>query len=263
MRVGYVQSSPKFGEKHKNYEQISNLIGNTKADLIVLPELFATGYAFISKKEAELSSERKDGETAEFLIKLAKKSGATIIGGFAEQDGDHIFNSSLIVSDKEVLGTYRKIHLYYKEKIWFSPGDKPLEVYNVKGVKIGIMICFDWFFPETIRSLALLGADIVAHPANLVLPYCQRAMITRCLINRVFAVTSNRIGNEVRGEDKFTFTGGSQITSFNGDVISSAPKDTTHIDIVEVDINQARDKNLNKYNNVFKDRRTEFYTLGQ
>ncbi|GAG96559.1 unnamed protein product, partial [marine sediment metagenome] len=119
--------------------------------------------------------------------------------------------------------------------------------------------CFDWFFPETFRSLALLGADIIAHPANLVLPYCQRAMITRCLINRVFAVTSNRIGNEARGEDNFTFTGGSQITSYNGDVLSSAPKDKAHIDFVKIDVEKARDKNLNIFNDVIKDRRTEFY----
>lgn len=260
MKVGYIQTSPLFGDKQENFEQVKNLIQNSKADLIVLPELFATGYTFVSKKEAELTSEKTDDKTAEFLIELAKRTGATIVAGFVEKDGNQIFNSSLIVSDKEVLGTYRKIHLYYKEKIWFSPGNKPLETYDVKDVKIGIMICFDWFFPETIRSLALLGADIIAHPANLVLPFCQNAMITRCLVNRVFAITSNRIGNEARGEDNFTFTGGSQITSFNGDVLSSAPKDTPYMDFVEIDHIQARDKNLNKYNNVFEDRRTEFYS---
>ncbi|MFX0076437.1 MAG: nitrilase-related carbon-nitrogen hydrolase [Candidatus Hermodarchaeota archaeon] len=261
MKVGYVQISPIFGEKHKNFEQVEKLTSNLEADLIVLPELFATGYAFISKKEAYSLSEKRDGETGEFLISLAQKTNAIIVAGFAEKDGNQIFNSSLIVSDKEVLGTYRKIHLYYKEKLWFSPGNKPLEIYDINNIKIGIMICFDWFFPETIRSLALLGADIIAHPANLVLPYCQRAMITRCLVNRVFAVTSNRIGKEVRGEDNFQFTGGSQITSFNGDVLSSAPKDKNHIDFVEIDVNKARDKNLNKYNNVIEDRRTELYSL--
>ncbi len=261
MKIGYVQTSPLFGDKQKNFEHVKSLINNIKADLIVLPELFATGYTFVSKKEAELASEKSDGKTAEFLIELAKKTSAIIVAGFAEKEGNQIFNSSLIVSEKEVLGTYRKIHLYYKEKLWFSPGNKPLEVYKVKDARIGVMICFDWFFPEITRSLTLLGANIIAHPANLVLPYCQKAMMTRCLINRVFAVTSNRIGNEARGEDDFTFTGGSQITSFNGDVLSSAPKDKTHIDFVEIDVNLARDKNLNKYNNVIEDRRTEFYSL--
>ena len=259
MKIGYVQTSPIFGEITQNFEQVKNLLSNTKVDLIVLPELFATGYTFISKEEAESMAEKTEGETAKFLMRLAEKTGAVVIGGFIEKDGNQIFNSSLIVSDSEVLGTYRKLHLYYKEKLWFSPGNKPLKIYEVKNTKVGIMICFDWFFPETIRSLALLGADIIAHPANLVLPYCQRAMITRCLINRVFAVTSNRIGNEARGEDSFTFTGGSQITSYNGDVLSSAPKAKAHIDFVEIHVKKAREKNLNKFNNVIKDRRTEFY----
>jgi predicted amidohydrolase len=86
-------------------------------------------------------------------------------------------------------------------------------------------------------------------------------MITHCLINRVFAITSNRIGNEAREDDDFKFTGGSQITSFNGDVLSSAPKDKTHTDFVQIDVKKARNKNLNKYNNVIEDRRPEFYSL--
>ena len=261
MKVGYVQTSPIFGEITQNFEQVEKLVGTAKGDLIVLPELFATGYTFISKEEAESMAETTGGKTAKFLMGLAKKTGAVVVGGFIEKDGNQIFNSSMIVSGSEVLGTYRKLHLYYKEKLWFSPGNKSLEIYEVKKAKVGVMICFDWFFPETIRSLALLGADIIAHPANLVLPYCQRAMITRCLVNRVFAVTSNRIGNEVRGEDKFTFTGGSQITSYNGDVLSSAPKEKPHIDFVKINVKQARDKNLNMYNNVIKDRRTELYSL--
>ncbi len=259
MKIGYVQTSPIFGEINQNFKQIENLLGNTEADLIVLPELFATGYTFISKEEAESLAENTEGETAKFLIGLAEKTGAVLVGGFIEKDGDHIFNSSMIVSAAEVLGTYRKLHLYYKEKLWFSPGNKPLKIYEVKDTKVGIMICFDWFFPETFRSLALLGAEIIAHPANLVLPYCQKAMKTRCLINRVFAVTSNRIGNEIRGEDNFTFTGGSQITSYNGEVLSSGPKNNPHIDFVEVDVKQATDKHLNDFNNLFEDRRVEFY----
>jgi len=261
MKIGYVQTSPIFGEKTQNFQQVEKLLRKTKADLIVLPELFATGYTFISKEEAESMAENVEGETAKFLMRLTEKTGAVVIGGFVEKEGNQIFNSSMIASGSEVLGTYRKLHLYYKEKLWFSPGNKPLKLFEVKKTKVGIMICFDWFFPETIRSLALLGADIIAHPANLVLPYCQNAMITRCLVNRVFAVTSNRIGNEARGEDSFKFTGGSQITSYNGEVLSSAPKDTTHIDFVKIDFKQARDKNLNKYNNIIKDRRTELYFL--
>ncbi|NVM46542.1 MAG: acyltransferase [Candidatus Lokiarchaeota archaeon] len=261
MKIGYIQSSPTFGKKAQNFKQIENLLGKSKADLIVLPELFATGYTFISKKEAESLAETTKGETAEFLMRIAEITGAVIVGGFVEEDSNQIYNSSLIVSSSEVLGTYRKLHLYFKEKLWFSPGNKHLKTYQVKEAKVGIMICFDWIFPETARLLAVLGADIIAHPANLVMPFCQKAMIIRCLENSIYAITANRIGEEKRGDSHFHFTGRSQITSCNGDVLSSAPKDKFYIDLVEIDVNQARDKNLNKYNNVLKDRRTEFYSL--
>lgn len=261
MKIGYVQTSPIFGDKEKNYKQVRALLDNVKADLIVLPELFAIGYTFISKKEAESMAEHPVGKTSEFLIELANKTNAIIVGGFIEKDNSQIYNSSLIVSSKEVLGTYRKLHLYYKEKLWFSPGNKPLKVYKVDKVKIGVMICFDWFFPETTRTLALLGADIIAHPANLVLPYCQNAMTTHCLVNHVFAVTANRIGDEARGTDSFTFTGGSQITSHKGKIVSSAPTDRVFADFTEIDINQARDKSINSYNDILKDRRPDFYYM--
>ncbi|MFX1420535.1 MAG: nitrilase-related carbon-nitrogen hydrolase [Promethearchaeota archaeon] len=259
MKVGYVQTSPTFGDKQHNFEEIEKLIANNKADLIVLPELFATGYTFTSKEEAILFAEDHDGDTAQFLLKIAQTTGSVIIGGFIEREGDNIYNAAMIVSNNEVIGTYRKIHLYFKEKSWFSPGDKPLRTYKVNGINIGIMICFDWIFPETTRTLALLGADIIAHPSNLVLPYCQNAMVTRCLENRVFAITSNRIGEEHRGSDHFKFTGKSQITSYNGEILSSAPSNKVYVDFVDIDILKAKDKKLNDFNDIFGDRRPKFY----
>jgi predicted amidohydrolase len=259
MRVGYIQTSPIFGDKESNFKDVENLIDGGKADLIVLPELFATGYTFISKKEAISLAETQNGETAQFLVSLAQLTGSVVIGGFIEKEGEEIYNTAIIASKEGIIGTYRKIHLYFKEKLWFSPGNKPLKIYEINGIKIGVMICFDWIFPETARSLALLGADIIAHPANLVLPYCQDAMVTRCLENRVFAITSNRIGEENRGSDNFKFTGKSQITSYNGEVLSSAPSDKPYVDFVNIDIKNARDKSLNGYNDILGDRRAKFY----
>lgn len=261
MIIGYVQNSPIFGDKESNFNEIRALIDNakTKADLLVLPELFATGYAFVSKEEAEAMAEAQNGPTADFLKDLSLITGATLVGGFIEKEDDKIYNSCLIVSDGKVLDTYRKIHLFNKEKIWFSPGNKPLQVYDIKGVKIGVMICFDWLFPETSRTLALSGAQIIAHPANLVMPYCQNSMITRCLENRVFAVTANRIGTEKRGDDDFLFTGASQITSINGDILASAPKNEVHISLVEINEKQAINKMINGYNDLFGDRQSGYY----
>jgi len=259
MKVGYIQTSPIFGEKGQNFKEIEKLITNLRADLIVLPELFATGYTFVSKEEALSLAENNDGETAQFLIKVAQLTESVIVGGFIEKDGEKVYNSAMIVSEKGVIGKYRKLHLYFKEKLWFTPGDKPLKIYEINGVNIGVMICFDWFFPETARTLTLLGADIIAHPANLVLPYCQKVMVSRCLENRVYAVTANRIGQEIRGEDSFKFTGGSQITSYDSKILSSAPPDKIYMDFVEIDIKEARNKKLNKFNDIITDRRKEFY----
>ncbi|MFX1280188.1 MAG: nitrilase-related carbon-nitrogen hydrolase [Promethearchaeota archaeon] len=260
MKVGYIQTNPIFGEKEKNLREVEKLSANLKADIIVLPELFATGYAFKSKEEVYSLAESISDTTSQFLIELAQDKENIIIGGFAEKEGKKLFNSALIVSENGVVGTYRKLHLYYKEKLWFNPGDKPLKVYNVNGFNIGIMICFDWIFPETARTLTLLGAEIIAHPANLVLPYCQKAMVTRCLENRVYAITANRIGQENRGNDKFKFTGGSQITSFDGAILSSAPLDQIFVGTAEIDVSLARNKKLNEYNDLLGDRRNKFYS---
>jgi len=259
MKIGYVQIHPLFSEKDANFEQVNGLLQGVKADLLVLPELFATGYAFISKREVQSLAEALDGPTFQFLKEQSQKTGAVLIGGFAEKNGNKIYNSALCVYKNKIIGVYRKIHLYYREKKWFLPGDNAPRVLKVKGVNIGMMICFDWFFPETIRTLALQGAEIIAHPSNLVLPYCQKAMQTHCLVNRVYAITSNRIGREKRGDDDFTFTGRSQITSCNGEILSSSQDNKTDIAVVEIDNEKARDKQLNLFNNIFEDRRPEFY----
>ncbi len=261
MKVGYVQTSPLFGEKEKNFSQVRKLIGNAKADLIVLPELFATGYAFTSAEEVKNLAETRQAETANFLKGISAETGAVIVAGFIEKGDGKSYNSSIMVYENKVIDTYRKIHLFNKEKLWFAPGNKKLQVQNINGMKIGVMVCFDWIFPEVSRTLALNGAQIIAHPSNLVMPYCQQAMVTRCLENRIFAVTANRIGNEKRGTDDFTFIGGSQVTSFDGKILSSAPKDKTSVGIVEIDITKANNKMINNYNDVLKDRRTSFYSI--
>jgi predicted amidohydrolase len=259
MKAGYIQTSPVFGDKQGNFQQVSSLIHNISVDLLVLPELFATGYAFVSKDEVEALAEEGGRETAGFLKQLSHQTGAVIVAGFIEKDKRNFYNSAMMVRDDHVIGIYRKIHLFNEEKRWFTPGDKPFEVYSINNARIGMMICFDWIFPESCRTLALLGAQVIAHPANLVLPWCQAAMQTRCLENRVFAITANRIGRERRGSNDFNFTGGSQVTAVNGAVLSSAPTDKAFVDVVELDASQADNKMINDYNDLLIDRRTEFY----
>jgi predicted amidohydrolase len=260
-KIGFVQTSPRFGNKAMNFREITGLLRGVKADLIVLPELFSTGYTFHSRDEVESLAEETDhpGETIGFLKEISFLTGAVIVGGFPEKESSDYFNSSVMVYQDKTIGIYRKIHLFKKEKKWFTPGNRPLEVYNVNGMRIGMMICFDWIFPETCRSLALKGVQVVAHPTNLVMPYCQQAMVTRCLENRVFAVTANRIGTEKRGDEENTFTGGSQITSCDGTVLSSAPADKNCLALSEIDPDLSDNKRINEFNDILKDRRPEFY----
>lgn len=261
MKIGYVQTDPIFGAKERNFEEVRKLLKEVRADLLVLPELFATGYTFTTVDEVRDLAETDHGLTAGFLKELSKTTGAAIVAGFIEIEAGKLYNSSLIVSGNEVIDTYRKIHLFNKEKLWFSPGDKKLNVYEINGFKIGVMICFDWMFPEVCRTLALQGMQVLAHPSNLVLPYCQSAMITRCIENRVFAVTANRIGREKRGEDDFTFTGASQITGVDGVVLAAAPATKPHVSVIEIDEKLSDLKMINRYNDIILDRQTNFYEV--
>jgi predicted amidohydrolase len=263
MNIGYVQTATEFGRKEENFNAVRALVASgplgLTVDLLVLPELFATGYTFTSRAEAAGLAEPADGPTAAFLSELAATVGGVVVAGFAESDGGKVYNSSLIVNGDGILGTYRKIHLFNREKLWFDPGECEPSIYETAGVRFGVMICFDWIFPESMRMLMLKGADIVAHPANLVLPYCQEAMKTRCLENRMFAVTANRVGREARGEDDFLFTGKSQITAPGGVVLSVGPSEEAAMDVAEIDPKSAADKALNPYNDLRRDRRPELY----
>jgi predicted amidohydrolase len=124
------------------------------------------------------------------------------------------------------------------------------------------MICFDWFFPESMRTLALMGADVIAHPSNLVLPFCPDAMPVRCLENKVFAVTANRTGTEKRKKGRpLTFIGKSGIVSPRGEILARAPDDGDAVLVIDIDPALSRDKALNPYNDMIKDRRPELYRL--
>jgi len=261
MQIGFVQTFPVFGEKQENFRTIRGLLAGQEADLLVLPELFATGYAFANPAEVQDLSEETGDETTLFLQELAGMCNATLVAGFIERENACFYNVAMMVDASGILATYRKLHLFNKEKLWFTPGNRAPEVVKVRGVNLGMMICFDWIFPEICRTLALKGVQIIAHPSNLVLPWAQQAMVTRCLENHVFAVTANRTGREQRREDDFTFTGQSRIIGSRGEILASAPSDKVCVQIVEVDPRQADDKSINAYNDLFNDRRKQFYSL--
>ena len=165
----------------------------------------------------------------------------------------------MLVGPDGYVATYRKIHLFFEETLWFDPGDGAYDVHDIGTCRVGMMICFDWIFPEAARVLSLKGADLLCHPANLVLPFCQDAMVTRCLENGVYAVTANRMGTESRGEKELHFTGKSQITGPDGTILCRAGGDSVETQVVEIDTTRSREKALNPFNDLFRDRKPEFY----
>ena len=158
---------------------------------------------------------------------------------------------------------YRKTHLFYKEKLFFEPGDLGFTLFEFRGARIGMAICFDWFFPESFRTLALAGADVIAHCSNLVMPYCQQADFAQALQYRVYIATANRVGAEAREQERLAFTGESVLVSPKGEYLLRGPKAEEAILVADIDPSLARDKRVNAVNDAFAERMPEFYGLGE
>lgn len=253
MKIGFVQFCPIFGKKEENLERVEKLIQKVEADLLVLPELFNTGYIFADKEELKSLAEKiPEGETCSFLLELSRKRKICLVFGIAEKTKDKLYNSAVLLTPEGVKGIYRKLHL-------FDPGKNEPEVFDARKAKIGMMVCFDWLFPEVARVLALKGADVICHPSDLVLPYAQEAMRIRSLENRVYSITCNRTGVESRKGRKLSFTGRSQITDPEGNILLRASQDKDEVGIVEIDPLLARNKMFTENNFIFDDRRPEFY----
>lgn len=253
-RVGVLQNSPKFLKAGANIKAALAQMDKASADLWVLPEFFAAGYNFKTKAEARKCAEAADGPLSKVLSAYAAKHGCAIVAGFPEKAGGKLYNSALYVTPSKTR-VYRKTHLFGGEKKFFSPGDTGFWVEDFKGVKIGVMICFDWFFPESMRTLALRGAQVIAHPANLVLPWCPEGMKIRSLENRVFSATADRVGVE-RG---LRYIGQSQVVSPNGSLLTRLGHDAPAVSVVTVDAWTAKNKKVHPACDLFKDRRPGKY----
>ncbi len=260
MRIGYYQFRPLFGKVEKNLSKVLTALEGIEAEIIVLPELAFTGYYFEDRQEAY---DLADDVTSSFIIndltELCRENDFHIVTGFTERFLDKCYNSAVLVGPDGLEHTYRKLHLFNEEKNIFDMGDKPLQIHHVRGVNIGIMVCFDWAFPEVSRTLTLQGADIICHPSNLVLTFCQETMLSRCLENRVYAVTANRYGTDSRPQGDLKFTGKSQVVAPGGELLHRAASQKDEIFIVDVDIEKARDKSITALNDLIGDRRPEFY----
>lgn len=263
--VAAIQTAPVFGDAAGNARRALALVP-PDCDLAVLPELSTTGYQFVSRDEARALAEPvPDGPACGLFRQFAAAHRVTVVAGLAElargSDGhERVYNSAALFRPDGSWEVYRKVHLFLDERDLFAPGDRGFPVFPACGTRVGLMICFDWIFPEAARTLALAGATVLCHPANLVLPYCPDAMITRCLENRVFAVTANRVGAERRTAEELRFIGLSQVVSPRGARLARGDEAGEGAAAAVIDPAEA-DKRITPRNDVFADRRPDAYRL--
>jgi predicted amidohydrolase len=260
MKIGFMQLAPVFGDRDATIEKIDRLMpAAADADILVLPELCNSGYNFSSPEQAwELSEETVRSPFVDYLASLCSRHNLYIVSGLNEREGNRLYNSSVMVGPKGLMGTYRKMHLFMDEPDYFQPGNLGLPVFDIGICKLGMLICFDWIFPEPWRILAMRGADLICHPSNLVLPgFCQGALPAHAIMNRVYIVLANRTGTE----GDLTFTGLSTIIGPIGEVLASVSATEESVALAEMDIAAARDKMMTPRNHVFGDRKPEEYGL--
>jgi 5-aminopentanamidase len=244
MLVAVAQIEPQLAEKERNLDACLARMeeaATAGAQLLVLPECAIPGYMFDSADEALPFAEEIPGPSTETLESECRRLGLHVVCGLLERDGDALRNTAVLVGPDGLIGTYRKTHLPFLGVDRFvTPGDA-LPVFETPLGRIGIEICYDLRFPEVTRTLALKGADIVAHPTNFpIAAKIQTELITvaRAAENRIYLLTANRVGKERWGE----FCGWSQIVDPFGKRLAEADEREETLLVGEVDIEKARDK---------------------
>jgi len=272
--IGFLQFRPEHRNVEANLDHVSRALGSTQADLVVLPEMCMAGYLFGSRKDlARYAEPVPDGPSCQVVGRLCRARSLNVVFGMAETHGGRIFNSAVLATAGGQFHVYRKAHLFVDEKDTFDRGDSPFPVFSInspssfgrrvegEGVKVGMLVCFDHFFPEAARSLALAGAQIICHPSNLVLDAAQKTTLARAIENRVFWVLANRIGTETLGDKSLSFTGRSQIVAPDGKLLAQAGPDSEELQVVDVNPAEAMDKKATPRNDLLADRRTDLYRI--
>lgn len=260
MKLAVVQYSPIRGDVTHNIAAIVDHIRATDANVIVLPELATSGYFFYDTASARPFA--RHAEELEEIIAAAKTARRTVVCGFLEGGKrGPLYNSALIALSDGATMVYRKTHRFYREVDVFAPGDTGFFVIDLPDVdcRLGTMICYDWRFPESARTLALKGADVIACPSNLVTHIWRTAMPVRALENKVWLAVANRSGEETVSNETVRFNGDSVIYTPAGAVAASCGPTQDETIIVDIDPLATRDKHFNTYNDIFADRRPDMY----
>jgi len=269
-RVACLQMEPKIGRKEDNVARSLELIAQAAkagANLVVLPELCNSGYVFDTRDEAfALAESVPGGPSCIAWMDAARRHSLFIVAGIAERDGDKLYNAAVVVGPNGYVGTYRKNHLWGEENLFFEPGNLGVPVFHVGAGRIACAICYDIWFPEIFRLAALQGADLLCVPTNWVPMPAQPdnfPVMANILAmggahsNSMFVAAADRVGVE-RGQP---FLGNSLIVSQAGWPMAGPPSfDREEMLIADLNLADARRKrNLNEFNQLLRDRRTDTY----
>lgn len=265
VRVAVVQFCPLFGQPQQNLATMLALLDAARsAQVVVFPELATTGYFFQSRQEVQQFAEPADGPTLRLLHSEARWRRQVLIVGFPELWNGRLYNAAaILLPEAQQAVVYRKTHLFYKEKLCFDPGDTGFFVVREPSLDLclGVMICYDWRFPEAARTLALQGAELIACPSNLVTDAWEMVMPVRALENKVYLAVANRTGSEQRNGETLCFRGKSCIYSYNGAVLCQAGAEETTVLFADIEPARTRHKGFDPLDDIFADRRPQYYRL--
>lgn len=262
-------------------EQAVRKAAENGANIVLLPELFELPY-FCQEKNYDYyyyAETTEENPAVKRLMSVAAETGTVLPVSFYEKHGNTFFNTvAMINSDGALMGTYRKSHIpddhFYQEKFYFTPGDTGFRVWDTQYGKIGVGICWDQWFPEAARCMALMGADMLLYPTAIgsepilecdSMPHWRRAMQGHSAANLVPVIAANRVGTETvapcaanqNQRSSLTFYGSSFITDVTGEIISQA--DRTSETIIYAYIDNEGNRDFRQSWGVFRDRRPELY----
>ncbi len=276
-----MQCSTVVEENLKKAEEMVRKAAGKGAQVILLPELFEREYFCQQKRYDfyEYALPVDENPAVQMGKRLARELDVVLPISFYERDGNVLYNSlAWIDADGELLGVYRKTHIpddhFYQEKFYFSPGNTGFMVFDTKYGRLGAGICWDQWFPETARALALKGAEVIFYPTAIgsepildtdSMPHWRRCMQGHAGANLVPVVAANRIGREdvepceanAGQKSALVFYGSSFIADETGELVQSASRDKEEILVQTFDLDQVRENRLSW--GIFRDRRPEMY----
>ena len=270
-------------ENIANAEKLVRQAKSEGANIVLLPELFERQY-FCQERRYDYYNFAKptlENDAVKHFAKLAKELEIVIPVSFYERDGNRLFNSVAVIdADGEILGVYRKTHIpddhYYQEKFYFIPGDTGFKTFKTRYGTIGVGICWDQWFPETARALALNGAELIFYPTAIgsepilecdSMPHWRRCMQGHSAANVIPVIAANRIGREDvtpcdengNQTSSLVFYGSSFITNETGEIIKSASRDEETVLTAEFDLDTIFDNRRGW--GIFRDRRPDCYKV--